>query len=142
MSDVFRSEAVAARREQAGPGRLLGRERLGRLWLAMVAIVAAGLVLSVAIRVPVFAVGSARVDARTGRVDGAVFGRVQASSFRVTPAGECGSADLAGGVRPAGGLTFVSGRLPRRCRGTGGTSRVSLPNGDETLAQLVWEQFR
>ena len=142
MSTVFRPEAIAARREQAGPGRLLGRERLGRLWLVLAVVVAAGLALSLLVRVPGFAVGAARVDPTSGQVTGLVAGRVDASSFRVTPAGRCATVELSGGVHPAGRATTVGGTLPARCRGAGGVVHVAVPRGDETLLQLAWEQFR
>lgn len=142
MSSVFRPEAIAARREQAGPGRLLGRERLGRLWLVLALAVAAGLALSLLVRVPAFAVGAARVDPGSGRVSGVVAGHVEAAYFRVTPAGRCATIQVSGGVQPAGPVTAVTGTLPPRCRGAGGIVHVAVPRGEEPLLQLAWERFR
>jgi hypothetical protein len=56
VSDLFRAEALAARRAVAGPGRLLPREPLGRWWLLLAALIAAGVIASWLVRVPVYAV--------------------------------------------------------------------------------------
>ncbi|HEX6489287.1 MAG TPA: hypothetical protein VF137_10530 [Candidatus Dormibacteraeota bacterium] len=69
MSELFRAEALAARRELAGPGRLLGGPRLAALWLALAVMLVGGVVAAAAIQVPVYsvhAVGRHHVVVRSG----------------------------------------------------------------------------
>jgi hypothetical protein len=69
-SDLFRAEALAARRAVAGPGRLLPREPLGRWWLLLAGLLAGGLIAAWLVQVPVYSahVGSHHhlVYVRTG----------------------------------------------------------------------------
>jgi len=54
-TDLFRAEALAARRAAAGPGRLLPREPLGRWWLLLIGLLAAGAIAAWLVQVPVYA---------------------------------------------------------------------------------------
>ena len=56
MSDLFRAEALAARRAVSGPGRLLGRERTGRLWLLLLVLLAVSVVAALVVQVPSYAI--------------------------------------------------------------------------------------
>ena len=139
MTELFRAEALAAKRELAGPGRLLRRPPALRLWLLLAVLAAAGLAGSLAVRVDSYAYGSARVDPKTGVVTGVIAGPPTSTTFRVVPAGTCPSADVAAQVKRLQAGTAVSAVLPAVCRGRGGLVRLATREGSQPLLVELWK---